>query len=295
MKLDRYPILMRGAGEHASGVAWHLRRAGFPVAMTEKHEPLAVRRRVAFARAARHGECAVEGISARLCGERLHPDEHGAPSDGPTRSVDAGIADEVRALWKKGQIAVVIDEGLSLAEHLDFFAIVDARMLKKAGESIRGKAPFTLALGPGCHAGVEVDAVVETLRGHDLGRVYYEGSAAADTGLPGEVGGETRTRVYHSPCRGRFWSHVKIGDTVSKGDLLGVIEAEKAEPATIVAAIGGRVRGLLADGELVPAGTKLADVDPRGERIDPGTLSEKTRALAGGVLTALMAALSGEP
>ncbi|MBC8366911.1 molybdenum hydroxylase [bacterium] len=292
MKLDKYPILVRGAGEHASGVAWHLHRAGFPLVMTERHEPLAVRRHVAFARAARKGESMVEGVIARLCGERLHPDEHGEPADAPTPVVDDAIAEAVREVWKKGEIAVVIDDGIRLTEYFDFAAIVDARMLKEADGPILGKAPFTLALGPGYTAGEHVDAVVETLRGHDLGRVYYKGSAAPNTGVPGEVGGETHTRVYHSPCEGRFWAHVKIGQMVRKGDLIGVFEGDCKEPCTIVAEIPGIVRGLLADGEIVPEGTKVADVDPRGEVIDPATLSEKTRALAGGVLTALLAAIS---
>jgi len=295
MKLDRFPILIRGAGEHASGVAWHLRRAGFPVAMTERHEPLAVRRLVAFAKAARKGECTVEGVTARLCGERLRPDEQGRPADAPSPGVDDKITVCVRETWRDGQIAVVIDDGIALSEHIEFRAIVDARMLKKADGSILGRAPFTLALGPGFVAGEHVDAVVETLRGHNLGRVYTVGGAAPDTGMPGEIGGETHTRVYHSPCEGRFWAHVKIGDMVRKGDLIGVFEGDCDEPCTIVAEIAGSVRGLLADGEIVEKGVKVADVDPRGEVIDPATLSEKTRALAGGVLTALLAAIDEEP
>jgi len=295
MKLDRYPILVRGAGEHASGVAWHLRRAGFPVAMTERHEPLAVRRLVAFAKAARKGECHVEGVTARLCGERLRPDERGAPIDAPTPKVDAKTAGQVLAAWAEGHIAVVLDDGIALAEHMDFAAIVDARMLKAADGTIRGRAPFTLALGPGYEAGEHVDAVVETLRGHDLGRVYYEGAAAPNTGTPGEIGGETRTRVYYAPCEGRFWAHVKIGDLVGKGDLIGVFEGDCDDPCTIVAEIAGIVRGLLADGEIVEKGVKVADVDPRGEIIDPATLSDKTRAIAGGVLTALLASIDAAP
>lgn len=292
MKLDKYPILVRGAGEHATGVAWHLRRSGFSLAMTEKHEPLAVRRQVSFAKAARKGECQVEGVTARLCGERLHPDEHGEPRDALTPDVDAKIASAIREVWDAKEIAVVIDDGITIAEHIDFFAIVDARMLKEADGSIRGRVPFTLALGPGYTAGEHVDAVVETLRGHDLGRIFYEGSAAPNTGIPGEVGGETNTRVYHSPCEGRFWAHTKIGNLIKKGDLIGVFEGDCDEPCTIVAEISGIVRGMLADGEIVPAGTKVADVDPRGEEIDPGTLSEKTRAIAGGVLTAILHELS---
>jgi xanthine dehydrogenase accessory factor len=290
MLFDATPVLIRGAGEHASAIAWHLSRAGFPIVMTELPEPLAVRREVAFSRAARKGRWSVEGITAQLCGERLHLDKHGEPGDAPTAAVDAGTAKAVKAAWQTGEIALVIDEGLELLEHLEIFAIIDARMQKTAVTPIRGRAPFTLAIGPGVVAGEQVDVVVETERGHDLGRIISEGEAAHDTSVPGEIAGETINRVYFSPSDGRFWAHVEMGQLVRKGDLLGIVEGE-GDPRTVVSRIAGRVRGLIADGETIAAGTKIADVDPRGERIDPSTLSDKGRCITAGVMTALLEAI----
>lgn len=291
MLFDSTPVLIRGAGEHASAIAWHMNRAGFRIAMTELPEPLAVRRAVAFSRATRKGSWSVEGVTARLCEERLHLDTHGKPGDRPVPPVDAAMAERIEQAWEEGLIALVIDEGLDLLEYIDFFAIIDARMQKTAVTPIRGKVPFTLAIGPGVVAGEQVDVVVETERGHDLGRIITEGTAAHDTSVPGEIAGESINRVYFAPAEGRFWAHVEMGQIVRKGDLLGIVEGDD-EPRTVVSRIAGRVRGLIADGETVKAGTKLADVDPRGELIDPTTLSDKGRTLAAGVMTALLEAMN---
>ena len=226
MLFDSTPVLIRGAGEHASAIAWHLRRAGFRIAMTELPEPLAVRRAVAFSRATRKGTWTVEGVTARLCEECLHLDSHGEPGDAPTPPVDAAMAERVKQAWGDGEIAVVIDAGLALLEHIDFFAIIDARMQKTAVTPIRGKVPFTLAIGPGVVAGEQVDVVVETERGHDLGRIITEGQAAHDTSVPGEIAGESINRVYFAPTEGRFWAHVEMGRIVRKGDLLGVAKRQ---------------------------------------------------------------------
>ncbi|MCB1162678.1 MAG: hypothetical protein R3C71_06600 [Candidatus Krumholzibacteriia bacterium] len=290
MLFERHPVLIRGAGEHASAIAWHLHLAGFPVVMTELPQPLAIRREVAFSRALRSGAWTVEDVTARLCCEPLKIDSSGAPGDRPPADVDATTAAAVRDAWDAGEIALVIDPGLALLPHLEIFAIVDARMQKTASQAIRGHAPFTLAIGPGIEAGEQVDVVVETERGHDLGRIIRQGRAAHDTSIPGEIAGETINRVYFAPADGRFWAHVEIGQLVRKGDLLGVVEGD-GEPRTVVTQIAGRVRGLLADGATITAGTKLADVDPRGETIDPATLSDKGRTIAAGVLTALLEAL----
>ncbi|MDP6669635.1 MAG: NADP-binding protein [Candidatus Krumholzibacteria bacterium] len=291
VQFSDYPILVRGAGEHASSVAWHLSRSGFPVAMTERHEPLVVRRLVAFAAAARKGECEVEGVRARLCGERLHPYEHGERGDAPSPKPDASTASMVKEAWGKGEIALVIDDGVELLDHLPFHAILDARMCKESDDTIYGKATLTLALGPGFRAGEDVDLVIETERGHDLGRIIDKGQARHDTGVPGDILGFSKERVHHAPCTGRFWARVIIGDLVHKGDMLGFFEGDCEKPCTVVTKIPGRVRGLIADGEVIPEGTKVADVDPRGEDIDPATLSDKGRTIASGVLTAILSSL----
>jgi xanthine dehydrogenase accessory factor len=293
MLFKRYPVLIRGAGEHASAIAWQLHAAGFPAALTELPEPLAIRRQVSFSMATRQGEWTVEGVTARLCHEPLRLDSQGAPGDAPAPAIDAKVVRKVKKAWREGELALVIDGGLALTEHIDFFAIVDARMQKTASEAVKGQTPFTLAIGPGITAGEHVDVVIETERGHNLGRILRKGRASHDTKVPGEIAGETVNRVYHAPCTGRFWAHVGIGDLVGKGDLLGVFEGNECDtPCTLTTRIAGRVRGLLADGASVPAGTKVADIDPRGEIIDPATISEKSRCIAGGVLTALLAAVS---
>ena len=292
MLFERTPVLIRGAGEQASAVAWHLHRMGFPLVLTELPEPLAIRRLVSFAQAVRVREWTVEGTTARLCGEPPHLDHRGKAGDEYVQCVGKGCGARVRHIWQDGEIAVCIDEGLTLLEHIDFFAIVDARMLKTNDGAIRGKVPFTVGIGPGFVAGEHVDIVVESLRGHELGRIISEGEAAANTGVPGEVGGETSARVYHAPSDGRFFAHVQMGDILRKGDLIGFFEGDRKEPYTITSQIPGRVRGLIWDGEQIAKGTKLADVDPRGEAIDPTTLSEKNRCIAAGVSTALLAALS---
>lgn len=290
MLFERTPVLIRGAGEHATAIGWHLHRAGFPVVMTELPEPLAVSRQAAFSRATRKGAWTVEGITASLCGDRLRLNRQGEPGDAPSAGVDAATAEAVRAAWAAGEIALVIDAGLELLAHLPIFAIVDARMQKTPGSPLRGKAPFTLAIGPGIEAGEDVDVVIETERGPKLGRILTRGRATHDLSVPGEIAGETLNRVYLAQAAGRFWAHVRIGQIVSRGDLLGLIEGDD-EPCTVVSRIDGCVRGLLADGESIGVGTKLAEVDPRGELIDPSRIFDKGRCIAAGVMTALLEAI----
>jgi len=283
MLFERHPVLVRGAGELASAVALHLHRAGFPLAMTELPQPLAVRRLVAFGEAVRHGTWTVEGVTARLCG----------PAGGTAgAAVDpSALAAAVRAAWREGAIALRVDAGLGLLDALPCFAVVDARMLKRADGVQRGRGPFTLALGPGIRAGEHVDAVVETQRGHDLGRIVTDGEAAPNTGVPGVLGGESAGRVCRAPAAGVFRARACIGDLVDEGALLAVVEDGGRAAGEVRAAIGGRLRGLLADGTIVPAGIKAADVDPRGAAVDPARVSDKGRAVAAGVLTALLEAL----
>ena len=261
MNPAEHPILIRGAGELASGLAWHLRRSGFPVAMTERPRPLAVRRRVAFSSAVEAGQWTVEGVSARRCAD----------------------AKEMREAWSAGEIALIVDKTLAPLENAEFSVLMDARMLKRADGSIRGLAPLTLWLGPGVEAGADADFVLETRRGHDLGRVIRRGQAAPNTGVPGEIGGESARRVLHSPADGVFEARAEIGELAEAGQLLGLVGGTELR-----AVIPGRLRGLLADGTEVKKGTKVADVDPRGEDVDPATISDKCRALAGGALTLIL-------
>jgi xanthine dehydrogenase accessory factor len=311
MKPDQTPVLIRGAGELASAVAWTLHGAGFPVVMTELAAPLSVRRRVCFSEAVRLGNCHVAGVGGQLCG--------GAPAD---RSADRVAA--IKQAWERGAIAIVIDHGLSLPSELQAFAIIDARMRKRGISPIRGMAQLTMALGPAVTAGEQVDVVIETQRGPLMGQVIRKGEAIPDSGTPGEVGGESRRRLCRAPVAGIFEPRAEIGDIVVERQLLGIVLERPApvsgqvstsasasvstltespnrgtipEPVRehehrIEALIPGLLRGLVASGTTVRAGEKVGDVDPRGESVDPEAISDKGHAVAAGVLSALQAAMN---
>ncbi|MCP4547376.1 MAG: EF2563 family selenium-dependent molybdenum hydroxylase system protein [bacterium] len=272
------PILIRGAGEQASAIAWHLNRAGFPLLMTELPSPEAVRRLVAFSEAVNTGAMTVEGVTARL--------------------VDASAADvpnRIEELWRAGEIAVIVSEDPVLPLNLTSMpptVIIDARMLKRSTGILVGQAPFTLAIGPGIRAGEQVDVVIETQRGHELGRIIRSGEAATDTGIPGNVAGRSVERVHRAPGDGIFTANLTIGELVEAGDLLGQVRPSDGPALEVRARIAGRVRGLLSDGFTVRNKMKLADIDPRGAAVDPATISDKGRTIAAGALTALLEFMS---
>lgn len=257
------PVLVKGAGELASGVAWRLFRSGFPVVMTEAAQPLCVRRSVAFCDALFEGACTVEGVTARLAAD---------PSD-------ATLA------LRDGVIPVLIDPEAASRTWLRPRAVVDAIMAKRNLGTALTDAPAVVALGPGFTAGLDCHAVVETQRGHWLGRVYYEGGAIPDTGIPAQRGGHGADRVVRAPSSGLFATAPgrRIGDLVEPGALLGHVGATPVESA-----IGGLLRGLIRDGTPVTAGLKIGDVDPVTEAERCFTLSDKALAVAGGVLEALL-------
>lgn len=255
-------VLIRGAGEMASGTAHRLLAAGYRVIMTELLQPLAVRRGVSFAQAVFTGSTRVEGVEA----------------------VHANSIPEALTLTSQGKIPVLtreIDSG-TLAS-LQVAALVDARLAKVNLGTKMDEAKVVIGLGPGFTAGVDVHAVIETNRGHDLGRVLYSGSAMANTGNPGDIGGYRQERVLKSTAAGVFSSNLQIGDLLAPGDVFGCLEGNP-----IHAPIRGIVRGLLMTGTWVNAGTKLGDIDPRGIREYCFTISDKARAIAGGVLEALL-------
>lgn len=257
------PVLVKGAGELATGVAWRLFRTGFPVVMTEVPAPLAVRRLVAFSEAIPLGEHTVEGVTAR-------------------RAADAAAA---QALLAAGVIPVLADPAAACRAALAPRAVVDAIMAKRNPGTAMADAPAVVALGPGFTAGVDCHAVVETMRGHWLGRVYYQGAALPDTGVPAERGGHSAARVVRAPAAGRFRAVRAIGEHVSAGDVLGYVDPT-AVP--VPAAISGVLRGLIRAGTPVTAGLKIADVDPAAAPEHCHTLSDKALAVAGGVLEALL-------
>lgn len=261
-------IVIKGAGDLASGIAFRLCHAGFEIAMTEIAAPLAVRRMVSFSQAVYDGAARVEDVSALLVRDEA----------------------EMRLAFEKKQIAVFVDPTAAIAGNLRPAALVDAVMAKKnTGTAITG-APLVIGVGPGFTAGVDCHAVIETKRGHTLGRVITEGSALPNTGIPGEIGGYTVERLLRSPADGVFEALASIGDRVQKGDTVAFVRSAGAEGDEIPlkAGIGGIVRGLLPSGLAVTRGMKAGDVDPRCERFHCFTVSDKALAIGGGVLEAVL-------
>lgn len=255
-------VLLRGGGDLATGAAWRLTKAGFPVVVTELAEPLTIRRSVAVSTAVSAGEFVVEGMRA-------------------VRYADTAAA--ARGA-QRGVVAVLVDPGLP---PIGAWAVVDARMAKRNLGTTIGDAKLVVGMGPGFTAGTDCHAVVETNRGHHLGRVIWSGSAAPDTGTPGVVGGRSADRVVWAPQQGRVRWQRSIGEMVAEGETLG-----RVGESAIVAPFDGVVRGLLADGQTVDVGIKIADIDPRGDPAAAFEISDKALAIGGGVLEAGLAWLS---
>ncbi len=265
-------VLIKGAGDLASGVGLRLRRAGFPVVMTETDKPLAVRRRVAFAQAVFDGVCSVEEVTARLCTLEAAP-----------------------AVLAQGEIPVLVDPQAHSLVHLHPFALVDAVMAKRNTGTRLDAAPLVVALGPGFTVGVDCHAVVETNRGHNLGRVLWAGSAEPDTGTPGELPGAASgtsgkaSRVLRAPVAGYVDPLAEIGDYVRNGDLLAVVRGAEGT-GEVRAPFDGVLRGLIHHSVPVTTGMKIGDVDPRAARHHCFTVSDKSLAIGGGVLEAVLMA-----
>lgn len=250
-------VVVRGGGDLATGVIMRLVNAGLPVVVLETEQPTVIRTTVSFAQAMFSGTATVEGLHAKRC-------------------ADVGEAMEV---LQSGIVPLLADpQGLSL-EKLKPLCLIDAILAKKNLGTHIGDAPLVIALGPGFTAGKDCHVVIETKRGHSLGRVIRQGEAIANTGIPGIIGGFGRERVIHSPVEGVFFSDCKIGDLVSKGEVLAYVGEE-----AIYATLDGMVRGLLNNGLAVPAGFKIADIDPRGLDADYTTVSDKAKAIGGSVL-----------
>ena len=258
-------IIIRGAGDLATAVAIRLHNSGFRVVCLEVAKPTVIRRTVSFAQAVFEGQACVEGVHARLVS-----------------------IDDIDKTFSEDVVPVLIDPAGDAIRILHPAVLIDAIIAKRNLGTSRDMAPFTVALGPGFVAGEDVDCVVETARGHNLARLIYSGSAAPNTGIPGNIEGFTSERVIHSPCSGTFRSVKKIGDIVAKGDVIAEIDG-----MPVFATIDGMIRGLLHDGLDVPEHFKIADIDPRGSRADYLTCSDKARALGGAVLEAVMNYLSG--
>lgn len=254
-------ILVKGAGDLATGTAVRLYRAGFQVVMTDVAQPTAVRRTVAFSQCIYDGQTTVEGITARKAENR----------------------DQVRDILAAGEIPVLVDPQASILPQLPFMAVVDATLAKKNLGTTISDAPIVLALGPGFTAGVDCHGVIETKRGHDLGRLILEGTAIPNTGVPGDVGGYTTERIIRAPADGPFEPVAQIGQQVNLGDVVA-----KVNGIPVTAQLTGIVRGMLPAGIPVTAGMKSGDIDPRCEVRHCFTVSDKARAIGGGVLEGIL-------
>ena len=259
-------IIVRGGGDLATGTIYKLYKSGFSVLVLEIAKPSAIRRNVAFSEAVYQGTQQVEDVTCIL----------------------AKSLDEAKTLLKEGKLVILVDpEGLSIKE-LKPFAVVDGILAKKNLGTNKDMAPVTVALGPGFIAGKDVDAVIETKRGHNLGRVLLHGSAAPNTGVPGIINGYGKERVIHSPADGNLKNIAKITDTVSKDETIAIVETKNG-PVPVKASLDGLLRGLIRNGYPVTKGFKIADIDPRAEEYNNCfTISDKARCIAGGVLEAVL-------
>lgn len=255
-------VLVVGGGELGSAVSHRLVRSGMAVAVVDIERPRCIRRNVCFAMACLEGAKEVEGVRA----------EHVSSPEEATKLVGGGV------------VAVLTGDFRKIAAALKPDVIVDARMLKRDQDISMELAPLVIGLGPGFAAGDNVHAVVETNRGQNLGRAIYSGSAEAFTGVPAEIRGFSEERVIRAPESGVFQPGEELGKIIAKAHVVGTIDGR----VEVVAAISGLLRGLISGGTEVKRGQKIGDVDPRGSEVDPNTISDKGRAVGGGVLEAVM-------
>lgn len=257
-------VLIRGGGDLASGVALRLHRVGLRVVITELAQPLAVRRLVSFSEAIYAGDVTVEGVTGR-------------------RVADASDTLRILQIFAKGQIPVLVDPQADAIKALHPSVVVDARMMKRRAELIASPVNLIIGLGPGFVVGENCHAVVETLRGHLLGRVYWQGSAQPDTGLPDPVRDQSARRVLRAPADGVLQGLVEIGKHVEAGQAVADVAGQ-----VVAAPFAGVLRGLLHSGVPVTSGLKIGDVDPRDDPTYCTMVSDKALAVGGGVLEAIL-------
>jgi xanthine dehydrogenase accessory factor len=265
MSIENIIVLIKGGGEMASGVAHRLSRCHFRVCMTEILKPQAVRREVSFCEAVYEGEKTVEGITAKR----------------------VNSYDEVIEVWNSDRIPLIVDATATIKEILKPDVMVDAIMAKKNLGTKITDAPLVIALGPGFYAGKDAHLVVETKRGHNLGKIIEEGEAEQDTGIPGLIAGFSAERVLRAPGNGMLSNVMEIGASVEAGDIVASVN-----DFPITTKVNGIIRGLLRDGAEVWKGMKIGDVDPRGIKEYCYTISDKASAIGGGVLEGILSNLN---
>lgn len=258
-------IIVRGGGDIASGTIAKLYNCGFSVLILEIPTPSAIRRNVAFSEAVYEKTQTLEGITCYL----------------------ADDLNQAKKYLEEGKLTILVDPDAASVNELKPLAVIDAILAKKNLGTTQEMAPITIALGPGFCAGIDADAVIETMRGHNLGRIIYEGTAAPNTGVPGNIGGYDKERVIHSSATGILQNVCHITDIVKKDDVIANIKTDTGL-IPVHATIDGLLRGLIRDGYPVTTGFKIADIDPRLEQLNNCfTISDKARCIAGGVLEAL--------
>ena len=255
-------LIVRGGGDLASGVIHRLYRSHYHVLILECRKPSAIRRKVAFCEAVYDGTSSVEGVTCR-------------------RVTEFSQCEDV---WSNGEIPLLIDGTGESVRKIQPDAVIDAILAKRNLGTTRAMAPLTVGLGPGFTAGEDVDYVIETMRGHNLGRIIKEGSALPNTGVPGLIAGIGKERVIHSPAAGEMKNISRIADIVEKDQIIAMVGN-----VPVKATISGVIRGLIRDGYPVFKGMKIADIDPRAEqKKNCFTISDKARCIAGGVLEVLL-------
>lgn len=262
LTIDETLVIVRGGGDIATGSIQKLFRAGFKVLVLEIDKPSAIRREVAFCEAVYEKEMTIEGITAKLCED----------------------ISEIEGVWSEKKIPILVDSKGESIKKLKPHVVVDAILAKKNYGTNREMAPITIGLGPGFTAGEDVDVVIETMRGHNLGKLIFEGKPMANTGIPGIIKGVGKERVIYSPCAGVVKNISKIGDIVEKNQVIATVDGME-----VLATISGVLRGLIREGYEVPERFKMADIDPREEeQANCFTISDKARAIGGAVLEAIL-------
>ena len=259
-------IVVRGGGDLATGVVQKFYRAGFPVIILEASVPTAIRRSAALSEAVYDGFAQVEDIPCRKV----------------TRQ------SEIEGCWQSGAVPILVDPSGESIQTIQPAAVIDAILTKRNLGTHKHMADITIALGPGFYAGEDVDIVIETMRGHDLGRLIMRGCAKPDTGTPGVIEGKSAQRVLHAPVSGIIVHKKQIGDVVRQGEMLFTVDE-----TPVYATFTGLLRGLIREGIEVPKGMKAADIDPRTD-VDWRTISDKARCVGGAALEAYFYMKNGE-
>ena len=307
MKQSAPLIIVRGAGDLASGVLAAIHICGFRVLALETANPSAIRRTVVFSEAVRLGHCIIEGIEARLIAKEqaariLSAKDSESDTQSGTEAITtilsgteviaAGIKTNDAAGSKANRLSfipIAVDPAGELISELQPAAVVDAIIAKKNCGTRLDMAPLVIALGPGFTAGKDAHIVIETMRGHNLARLIYQGAALPNTGVPGLVGGESALRVIHAPAAGTLRVIHDIGESVTRGETIARIIHTDGSVTDVAASLNGIIRGMLPDGFVVRSGLKMVDIDPRLTELNNCfTISDKARSLGGAVLTALL-------